>query len=172
MRFAAIWLVVISLSLSGCDLFQSKEKQCLVSDRLSFKDPDSLAVVENLGKRNESSDENPFFWLRYKAKNGYGAYDSRNMVCVLEDGKWVRGHAHEQRAVEDVLHKLLAKLRDELHASNMALEACKTAACRASNKHRLSDSILYNTESTLALEEKRLRQLAEDHVFEALAPLK
>lgn len=58
----------------------SPEQVCLDSLRLELKDPDSAAVVANLGNRGLELKDGAFF-LRYKAKNSYGAYISSTTYC-------------------------------------------------------------------------------------------
>lgn len=89
-------LAVIIYLLSGCDEVRTRlhmmpnqdEQECLNSERLNFKDPD-VVFVANLGDRGWKLEPNTY-WVRYKAKNSYGAYLQGNMLCKQSDKKWVR----------------------------------------------------------------------------------
>lgn len=90
-------LAVGLLILSGCGDVRAKlslqpnqdEQECLNSERLNFKDPDVLFVA-NLGNRDWNLSPNTY-WVRYKAKNSYGAYMQGSMLCKLDSNKkWVR----------------------------------------------------------------------------------
>ena len=86
-------LIPIALALASCNVLKSKEEECLQSSRLEFKDPESLQVIQNLGRLSvigEPTEPTGFFWLRYKAKNSYGAYESADMACKEVNGRWVR----------------------------------------------------------------------------------
>src|SRR3989338_7518010 len=66
--------LITLLSLSACDILQKQhvaELDCIKSQRLYFNDPDSVAFVANLGSRGGAL-AGESFWVRYKAKNGYG----------------------------------------------------------------------------------------------------
>lgn len=123
MNLKTATVAIALLALTGCNMFQSKEEQCLQSTRLEFKDPGSLQVVQNLGSRGQpASTGEEFFWLRYKGKNSYGAYLSKNMACEKREGKWVRDRTRELLAV-------MKATVDEMRAGNDAMEACKTREC-------------------------------------------
>lgn len=95
--------MMTSTLIVGCDLpeiFQSKENLCLKSEKFNFNDPDSVVFIANLGTRNSSTET---FWVRYKAKNGYGAYKQANMACFKQsDGHYVRDKTTEFLAIQDV----------------------------------------------------------------------
>lgn len=86
-------LALTPFLLAACS---DPSQQCLDSAKLSFKDPDSAKVVANLGKRG-STEEGAWFWIRYKAKNSYGAYVSSNMACnrALLKETYVRDNLQE-----------------------------------------------------------------------------
>jgi TonB family protein len=91
---------VVLLLAGGCErLSHRKEWECLDSERLKFKDPDSVKFMANLGTRGEGDDPEHFFWVRYAAKNGFGGYGQANMKCVLLGGKWTRFALGEELAV-------------------------------------------------------------------------
>ena len=136
MNFRRLVLAVIPfLLLGGCNLIQSKEEQCLLSTRLEFKDPDSLAVVQNMGSRGQTTvagDE--FFWLRYKAKNSYGAFMSSNLACAKKDGKWARDTIREAAARNAVYVSFLGRATADLNNRTVELrrlraerDACKNS---------------------------------------------
>ena len=59
----SLGIVIISAS---CHVSaQTREEQCIESAKHSFKDPDSLKTVKNLGSRGQSVDNDNFFWLRF-----------------------------------------------------------------------------------------------------------
>lgn len=126
----------LAFALSGCNLLQSKEEQCLQSSRMQFKDPDSGKVIQNLGDRgHEQTKVNKGFWIRYSATNSYGARVSSNMACEEARGAWVRAEDLENNAVThaglklslDAVNALNAKIQGNIDAR----KACKTAQCRA-----------------------------------------
>lgn len=91
----------VLLFAGGCEKFShAKEWECLESERLQFKDPDSVKFMANLGTRGQGDDPAHFFWVRYAAKNGFGADRAANMKCTnLIGGKWARFAAGEELAV-------------------------------------------------------------------------
>lgn len=94
--------VVTVVATTSCDtskLTNRKEWECLESERFNFKDPDSVKFVANLGTRGEGYDPERNFWVRYMAKNGFGAYEQRNMKCWVFVGGWKRDAAGEALAV-------------------------------------------------------------------------
>lgn len=98
---ATLWAVTVGLT-SSCDtskLTNRKEWQCLESERFNFKDPDSVKFVANLGTRGEGDDPERHFWVRYMAKNGFGAYEQRNMKCWDVVGAWKLDASGEALAV-------------------------------------------------------------------------
>lgn len=92
MRYISMSLIA-ALALSGCERpaappVLSRGEQCLNSFRIELKDPDSAAVVADLGSRDFEDDVlKEAFFLRYKAKNSFGAYISKNVICrkMLDD---------------------------------------------------------------------------------------
>lgn len=88
-------------------LTQRAAYQCLDSQRLHFDDPESLTFIANLGDRGNPDKD--LFWVRYKAKNKFGAYVSENMACTRggSQNEWRRSAVHELIAVEAEYHKLL-----------------------------------------------------------------
>jgi hypothetical protein len=148
---------LITASLAGCGLVQSKEEDCLQSSRLTFKDPESGAVVKNLGNRGQTNESGQvFFWLRYKAKNSYGAFVSANMACHIVDGQWKRDTFREVFAKEFIERRLYVKYLDNAIASTTArsaeLENCKTLECRQAvrNKPEYAEILVPTDDSRLA----------------------
>ena len=96
-------LLAVLVGVAACGSKSTPEEECLQSDRLSFKDPDSLKLVANLGDRGASPNGKGSFWLRYSATNSYGARTSANMACSLSvDGHWSRSESLESTAVSDL----------------------------------------------------------------------
>lgn len=116
------------LLMSGCDQVREKlhmmpnqdEQACLNSERFNFKDPDVLFVA-NLGSRGllEKPDQ---YWVRYKAKNSYGAYGQGNMLCKKDDtGKWIREKVGEYMTQMDVQIFLIKKINAAYTANDDAI---------------------------------------------------
>ena len=111
----SIVLVCAVGTLIACDQMRTSlhimpnqdEQQCLNSERLNFKDPDILFVA-NLGSRGLSEKEGQY-WVRYKAKNSYGAYLQGNMLCEKDSttGEWKKAKTAEFMLVLDLANKLL-----------------------------------------------------------------
>jgi hypothetical protein len=99
------------LFLIGCtqpDPIKKLETTCAESFKLSLKDPDSFSIVANLGIRGVSEDEGKGFWIRYKAKNSYGAFVSSNAYCrISSDGTAARFTSHEYLAVQKEENSLI-----------------------------------------------------------------
>lgn len=156
-------------ALVGCSLVQSKEAQCLQSTRLDFKDPDSLAAVTNLGQRGETvSDSEGSFWLRYKAKNSYGAFTSANMACKRSGSTWVRDRGREDLAHKQAYTTELRAITRQLKAHNEKSRACKTAQCSLEQTAAILD-LPGRGNTGVAMEEAEGR--ATELVFESLAGL-
>ena len=102
-------------ALTACDQMRTAlhmmpnqdEQQCLNSERLNFKDPDVLFVA-NLGSRGLSEKQGQY-WVRYKAKNSYGAYLQGNMLCEKDPttGEWKKAKTAEFMLVLDLTKRLL-----------------------------------------------------------------
>lgn len=141
-------LLIPIFNLSACNIFQSKEQQCLQSARLEFKDPDSIAVVENLGYRGPADDKNPnFFWLRYKAKNSYGAYASSNMACTYKNGAWLRDADSEASTIRALrIQYLEVAIAANKAALDTRLSLCNSPECKLvalkADASRAADEIL------------------------------
>lgn len=109
---------MLILPLTGCERIQEKlhllpnqdEQECLNSERLNFKDPDVIFVA-NLGDRGWKLSPNTY-WVRYKAKNSYGAYLQGNMLCKKSGEKWVRDLNNEFLIKMDVTADLM-KIQNE-----------------------------------------------------------
>ncbi len=87
------------------------------SDRLNFKDPD-VVFVANLGTRGLSLNENQF-WVRYKAKNSYGAYLQGNMLCGRnEANQYVRLKSDEYLQWMDVKIALWTNIQKGLYSDD------------------------------------------------------
>lgn len=162
-----------AVATTGCSLFESKEEQCLQSDRLAFKDPDSLKVVEILGNRGQRNLENDdSFWLRYSATNSYGARESANMVCTKKEGKWIRDTSIERDAERTAYTVLLtAALRtraDTLNQMTEALSACTDDRC--AQEHRVkSERFIWEYDSGMV--ERNAKKEAEKLVYESIEKL-
>lgn len=127
--------LLLTTLLMSCDARQppearkSPEEACLQSDALSFKDPTSLKVIANLGDRKQgwtADERSKQFWIRYIAKNSYGANISANMACK-DTGTigWVRDRGQEEIAILDVQLELLTSLNNQLALRKNKLDACK-----------------------------------------------
>lgn len=101
------------------------EQACLDSEKLNFKDPDVLFVA-NLGDRGWKLSPNTY-WVRYKAKNSYGAYLQGNMLCKKTGENWVRDFSNE------VLIKM-AITADLMDVENNLLQAGKEMSPRYRSK--------------------------------------
>lgn len=136
MKLALFFLLNTCLfGLLGCTQLQSKEEQCLQSAKLTFKDPDSGKVIQNLGDRGMKSGKGEkMFWLRYSATNSYGARVSSNMACKKSGEAWVRDELFETLSSQVASLKLQKQLIDssneKLRANIAAIKACKTQACK------------------------------------------
>lgn len=128
---------IVASLLTGCNLGQSPENQCLNSSRLQFKDPDSGKVIANLGDRSHAQTKlDGGFWLRYSATNSYGGRVSSNMLCEKGSDGWARSLASESIALT-MAGVVLTTRRFEASNVKLAAEleemkACKTQACRRS----------------------------------------
>ncbi len=110
-----ILLVCAVCALSACDQIRSTlhmmpnqdEQQCLNSERLNFKDPDVLFVA-NLGSRGLPEKQGQY-WVRYKAKNSYGAFLQGNMLCEKNSatGEWEKAKVDDILLVEELITNLL-----------------------------------------------------------------
>jgi hypothetical protein len=106
-HFLSFSFFVSALAVTGCapdtpklDPKKSLETTCMDSFKLSLKDPDSIHMVANLGDRGVTDDKVNGFWLRYKAKNSYGAFDSKNVYCIIKsDGTAAQDDAYENLTV-------------------------------------------------------------------------
>jgi len=102
-------------ALSACDQIRTvlhmmpnqDAQQCLNSERLNFKDPDVLFVA-NLGSRGLPEKEGQY-WVRYKAKNSYGAYLQGNMLCEKSSttGEWKKASMGQYLLELELTVKLL-----------------------------------------------------------------
>ncbi|MDQ1817463.1 hypothetical protein RBA41_29575 [Massilia sp. CCM 9210] len=116
MSWKLIFFLVIFFSAAGCDEIRTKmhmmpnqdEQECLNSERLNFKDPDVLFVA-NLGDRGWKKLKPNTYWVRYKAKNSYGAYMQGNMLCEKVNGKWRRAIGDEYLISLSIANTLLDK---------------------------------------------------------------
>jgi len=162
----AIFLACIGLV--GCNLFKSQEQLCLESTRLEFNDPDSIAVVQNLGDRGGGqTPDGPSkgFWLRYKAKNSYGAFVSKNMACKNLGDLWVRDSGREAGALMDANIKYLEDVERQVNADKKNIAACKNAECF--EKYRV-EQLLNPVEKAFAEAERKAMAL----VYDSIQPLK
>ncbi len=167
MRVGVIAIVLVGTLHSGCDMLRSAEEQCLQSSRLRFKDPDALAVVENLGQRGEPV-QSDSFWLRYKAKNSYGAFDSANMACTKLEGKWIRDFSRESQALSRVVHEYMDSQINELQKGIEVMAACKTKRCVKENL-TAEDRFSPDQRARRAAEQSVI--YANKRIFESIEPL-
>jgi hypothetical protein len=164
--------LMLTFCLVGCNLFASKEEECLVSAKLSFNDPESLQVVQNLGDRGKKDwligDS---FWLRYSNKNEFGGRVSANMACEKQEGKWQRSRRIEDRAKQELF--LIFQLK-ELTTEESLIDkeiaerkACKTEGCRTQYyaKHFLDPT----GERAIARAGKKAQDLAYLKVYQDLS---
>lgn len=94
----------------------SKEEECLESTKMSFKDPESVRVLKNLGNRGQTDMNNESFWLRYSATNSYGGRISANIACTKAAGGWVRDEIWEKASISKI-QKMADIVRDKSVAS-------------------------------------------------------
>lgn len=126
--------LLLTALLMSCDARQppearkAPEEACLQSDALNFKDPTSLKVIANLGDRKQgwtADEQSKKFWIRYIAKNSYGANISSNMACSnVGDIGWVRDRGLEKAAILDMQTLRLTLLVEQALSRNKKLEAC------------------------------------------------
>lgn len=160
--YAVSAAIALTAALAGCDTFQSKEQACLESVRLNFKDPDSLMLVKNLGRRGQTAKEgDTVFWLRHKAKNSYGAYTSENMACHKSlAGKWERATIDETIAVQIAYGKLLDENIKGWRELRAWQDNCKTGMCNGTHEPpKPAEGI------------EQLKDMAKKVVYEGLADL-
>lgn len=121
-------LILIAPLTVACS---SPEEQCLDSFRLELKDPDSAAVVSNLGNRGLEMEDGAFF-LRYKATNSYGAYVSSNVYCRRgSESKYTREPISELTYKSKVVTKCLIDSLNQIQAGQQPLtEDCDRFAER------------------------------------------
>jgi hypothetical protein len=72
-----------------------------------------VVFVANLGNREWPLGPNTY-WVRYKAKNSYGAYVQGNMLCKKAGDKWVRDRANELIVQMAVTTQLIERQTDRL----------------------------------------------------------
>ena len=94
------------------------------------KGRDNVTQTKNLDA--VAGDE--FFWLRYKAKNSYGAFMSSNLACAKKDGKWARDTIREAAARNAVYVSFLGRATADLNNRTVELrrlraerDACKNS---------------------------------------------
>jgi len=146
-------------SLAACDDIKTKlhlmpnqdEQQCLDSERLNFKDPDVLFVA-NLGDRGLGAQPDQY-WVRYKAKNSYGAYIQGNMLCKknTSTGHWERNSADEilleLRITGDLLERELVEMRKNKAYKSRYVARFGTAMATPENDAK---EIIYTSADSLA----------------------
>jgi hypothetical protein len=133
MKLRILATALIMTSVAGCDINRftnGDEWRCIDSERLNFKDPDSVIFIKNLGDRKGHEKEEGKFWIRYKAKNSYGAFIQENMACHRNsDGKWERDHISENAALMaaelsflESRHKLPREIRRKKPLSRLEIK--------------------------------------------------
>lgn len=99
-----VGVLAFLLSLAGCDtskITHSNEWECLESERLNFRDPDSVKFVANLGDRGEGFESGGVFWVRYSARNGFGGSVQASMKCITLPGGTKRFQDGETRSINN-----------------------------------------------------------------------
>lgn len=139
-------LPLLLCALSACDDIKSKlhlmpnqdAQQCIDGERLKFKDPDVLFVA-NLGDRGLEAKPDQY-WVRYKAKNSYGAYLQGNMLCSKDKAseKWKRDTFGELTAVTDISIGLLKAYESKLSRENET-DSCRKLGSSSLDKKCLSE---------------------------------
>ena len=127
-------ILLLIFPMTACNLFATKEDDCLQSTRLSFNDPDSIKVVQNLGDRGKKQWSNgEGFWLRYSVANDTGGRVSANVACEKIDGKWKRSRRLEDRAKGELFLSFqieALEVEERLMAEfNAEREACTSRQC-------------------------------------------
>lgn len=127
-------------TLCGCDDVKAKlhlmpnqdEQECLNSERLNFKDPDVLFVA-NLGDRGLGVKPDQY-WVRYKAKNSYGAYGQGNMPCIknASTGKWVMDGSTAYMVELQVAATLMRRETDLMMADSTYITRYRASSREAS----------------------------------------
>lgn len=109
--------IACSAAAVGCNvhLVDREAWACLDSERLNFRNPDSVELVQVLGKSQDGT-----IWIRYKGQNGFGGYSQENMACHEVGGKVVRNHAAEEIAVQRVIGESLDQTIASLKAGSKA----------------------------------------------------
>lgn len=179
-RLLALAFVAI---LIGCDssvaprFMQTKEMQCLQSAALTFKDPTSLKVVTNLGNRKYIGDiPTDSFWIRYAAKNSYGAYGSANMLCSTAAGNgWTRDKSAEFNIVlKAQLHNSHLS-RTRMNQRNAEVQSCKNNKyCLADTEKKYDDvESMFKSYRYFSVDEMMAKnqRIAEEQVLESLDDL-
>jgi hypothetical protein len=172
---APLLAMMLTPLLTACNLFVSKEDQCLASSRLSFGDPDSLKVVQNLGERGKKDWlVGEGFWLRYSNANEVGGRVSGTMACEKIDGKWMRSRRLEERAKQEVFTALqiqeLAVELDLINKINADRKACKTQQCRDEHNAKFSHLAMDPAgEMAIARANKRAQELTYEKVYQDIA---
>lgn len=116
-RTAALLLALSCVCfLAGClpeEKVVTPEELCLNSFRINLDDPDSAAVVANLGNRGDKTLDG--FYLRFKAKNSFGAFVSNNVYChKAGDKQYDRWGVVEDNAMLEIEAACLDLRRAEL----------------------------------------------------------
>jgi len=129
------------------------EQECLNSERFNFKDPDVLFVA-NLGSRGLPPAVDSY-WVRYKAKNSYGAYVQGNMYCKKDPTtkKFVRHQFEELIQLVNVETYLLNRVTSDLGACN------RKGGCEPSVMARIDE------------DERSIKRNAEDVVLTSASDL-
>lgn len=125
-RISIIGLITL-VALSACDtskITHRAEWDCLNSQKLYFKDPDSLRFLANLGTRGVQTKAYSVgnFWVRYKATNSFGGYLQRNMLCKPDGyGHYMRDESGEVLAELGVSNEFLQLSLDNLNNGREAI---------------------------------------------------
>ncbi|WP_341919112.1 hypothetical protein [Hydrocarboniphaga effusa] len=105
-------IAALCFGLAACDttkITHHREWACLNAEKLNFKDPTSVKFVANLGKRGTDVSG---FWVRYLAKNSYGAYRQANILCYEGVYGWERDAVGEFTVVSRVSVTLMKANHD------------------------------------------------------------
>jgi hypothetical protein len=145
-------------ALGGCNevktalhlMANQDEQECLNSERFNFKDPDVLFVA-NLGDRGLRLPDGRY-WVRYKAKNSYGAYLQGNMICHKnpETKKWERDRRSEVLPSMKIYNFLLdERIKRNLNCAKTGV-GCEASVIREKDLESDHDNILFVSAGSLA----------------------
>lgn len=163
------------LLLCSCDttkLTNRREWECLNSEKLNFNDPTSVKFVANLGTRGEGGD---YFWVRYMAKNSFGAYRQANMKCwnLLHD-RWEEDRIEEKFAIDAVKDKLKERDRKQMLAEYKKMgrgDPYDLSPYSDESYQRQAEEVVYEGTSDLPTADymRQIHEYADQHKGEGAA---